>query len=276
MSKKFIDIEKAIHSKNPTLLKWMPGFVLSYIKKVTHETWMNEVLGRINHLKGIDFVNGIIEEFELEVELIGEEKIPKEGGVIIAANHPLGGMDGIALMYALGKIRPDIRFLVNDLLMAFENFEPLFVPVNKLGRNSQDTLAKIEEAYADNFAVLVFPAGLVSRKSGTGIRDLQWKKSFITKAKKYKKDILLCFIEGKNSNFFYNLADWRKKLGVKANVEMFYLVDEMYKQRGQKVKIRIGEQIAFESLTNENSDAKWAEILKEKVYEFGSKNGKRS
>ncbi|SHO59479.1 1-acyl-sn-glycerol-3-phosphate acyltransferase [Algoriphagus zhangzhouensis] len=276
MSKKFIDIEKAIHSKNPTLLKWMPGFVLSYIKKVTHETWMNEVLDRINHLKGIDFVNSIIEEFELEVELIGEEKIPKEGGVIIAANHPLGGMDGIALMYALGKIRPDIRFLVNDLLMAFENFEPLFVPVNKLGRNSQETLAKIEEAYADNFAVLVFPAGLVSRKSGNGIRDLQWKKSFITKAKKYKKDILLCFIEGKNSNFFYNLADWRKKLGVKANVEMFYLVDEMYKQRGQKVKIRIGEQIPFESLTNENSDAKWAEILKEKVYEFGSKNGKRS
>lgn len=276
MSKKFIDIEKAIHSKNPTLLKWMPRFVLSYIKKVTHETWMNEVLDRINHLKGIDFVNSIIEEFELEVELIGEEKIPKEGGVIIAANHPLGGMDGIALMYALGKIRPDIRFLVNDLLMAFENFEPLFVPVNKLGRNSQETLAKIEEAYADNFAVLVFPAGLVSRKSGNGIRDLQWKKSFITKAKKYKKDILLCFIEGKNSNFFYNLADWRKKLGVKANVEMFYLVDEMYKQRGQKVKIRIGEQIPFESLTNENSDAKWAEILKEKVYEFGSKNGKRS
>lgn len=276
MSKKFIDIEKAIHSKNPTLLKWMPGFVLSYIKKVTHETWMNEVLDRINHLKGIDFVNSIIEEFELEVELIGEEKIPKEGGVIIAANHPLGGMDGIALMYALGKIRPDIRFLVNDLLMAFENFEPLFVPVNKLGRNSQETLAKIEEAYADNFAVLVFPAGLVSRKSGNGIRDLQWKKSFITKAKKYKKDILLCFIEGKNSNFFYNLADWRKKLGVKANVEMFYLVDEMYKQRGQKVKIRIGEQIPFESLTNENSDAKWAEILKEKVYEFGSENGKRS
>lgn len=276
MSKKFIDIEKAIHSKNPTLLKWMPRFVLSYIKKVTHETWMNEVLDRINHLKGIDFVNSIIEEFELEVELIGEEKIPKEGGVIIAANHPLGGMDGIALMYALGKIRPDIRFLVNDLLMAFENFEPLFVPVNKLGRNSQETLAKIEEAYADNFAVLVFPAGLVSRKSGNGIRDLQWKKSFITKAKKYKKDILLCFIEGKNSNFFYNLADWRKKLGVKANVEMFYLVDEMYKQRGQKVKIRIGEQIPFESLTNENSDAKWAEILKEKVYEFGSENGKRS
>lgn len=276
MSKKFIDIENAIHSKNPKLLKWIPGFVLSYIKKVTHETWMNEVMSRIGHLKGIEFVNALMEEFDLDVELIGKEKLPEKGGIIIAANHPLGGLDGIALMYALGKIRPDIRFLVNDLLMTFDNFEPLFVPVNKHGRNSQDSLAKIEEAYANDFAVLVFPAGLVSRKSGKGIRDLQWKKSFITKAKKYKKDILLCFIEGKNSKFFYNLADWRKKLGVQANVEMFYLVDEMYKQRGQKVKIRVGEQIPFESLTKENSDAKWAEILKEKVYEFGSENGKRS
>lgn len=276
MSKKFIDIENAINSKNPKLLKWIPGFVLSYIKKVTHESWMNEVLNRIGHLKGIEFVNALMEEFELDVELIGKEKIPEKGGIIIAANHPLGGLDGIALMYALGKIRPDIRFLVNDLLMTFDNFEPLFVPVNKHGKNSQESLARIEEAYAEDFAVLVFPAGLVSRKSGKGIKDLQWKKSFITKAKKYKKDILLCFIEGKNSKFFYNLADWRKKLGVQANVEMFYLVDEMYKQRGQKVKIRVGEQIPFESLSKENSDAKWAEILKEKVYEFGSENGKRS
>jgi putative hemolysin len=273
MSKKFIDIENAIHSKNPKLLKWIPGFVLSYIKKVTHETWMNEVLNRIGHLKGIDFVNALMEEFELEVELIGEEKIPRKGGVIIAGNHPLGGLDGIALMYALGKIRSDIRFLVNDLLMTFDNFEPLFVPVNKHGRNSLDSLAKIEEVYSEDYAVLVFPAGLVSRKSGKGIKDLQWKKSFITKAKKYKKDVLLCFIEGKNSNFFYNLANWRKKLGVKANVEMFYLVDEMYKQRGQKVTIKVGEQISFESFTKEKTDTQWAEKLKEKVYELGSKNG---
>ena len=156
MSKKFIDIEKAIASKNPSLLKWMPGFVLSYIKRVTHESWMNGIMDRIGHLKGLDFVNALIEEFEMEVELIGEEKVPREGGVIIAANHPLGGMDGIALMYALGRIRTDIRFLVNDLLMTFDNFNPIFVPVNKHGRNSQETLDKIEEVYSEDFAVLIF------------------------------------------------------------------------------------------------------------------------
>ncbi|SFN79037.1 Acyltransferase [Algoriphagus ornithinivorans] len=272
MSKKFIDIEKAIASKNPSLLKWMPGFVLSYIKRVTHESWMNGIMDRIGHLKGLDFVNALIEEFEMDVELIGEEKVPREGGVIIAANHPLGGMDGIALMYALGRIRTDIRFLVNDLLMTFDNFNPIFVPVNKHGRNSQETLDKIEEVYSKDFAVLIFPAGLVSRKIDGEIKDLQWKKSFIAKSKKYKKDILLSFIEGGNSKFFYNLANWRKKLGIKANLEMFYLADEMYKQRGQKVKIRIGERIKYQTFTDEKSDAQWADQMKEKVYELGSKN----
>lgn len=276
MSKQTIDIEKAIQSKNPGLLKWLPAFVLNYIKKVTHESWLNSILERHGHLKGMDFVNAVIEEMELEVELEGAEQIPKTGGVIIAANHPLGGLDGVALMYALGKIRTDIRFLVNDLLMTFDNFEPIFVPVNKHGKNSQGGLAKIEEVYANDYAVLIFPAGLVSRKSPTGIRDLQWKKSFISKSKKYKKDILLSFIDGKNSNFFYNLANWRKKLGVKVNLEMFYLVDEMYKQRGRKVTIRMGERIPYQSFTSDKTDSQWADIIKEKVYELGSQNGKRS
>ena len=116
MSRKFIDIEKAIASKNPKILKWMPGFLLNYIKRVTHESWLNEVLEKHLDKKGLDFADALIEEFEVEVVLHGVENIPKEGGVILAANHPLGGMDGIAFVHAVGKIRPDIRFLVNDLL----------------------------------------------------------------------------------------------------------------------------------------------------------------
>ncbi len=272
MSSKFIDIEKAIQTKNPSLLKWMPRFMLAYIKKVVHEDWLNDVLGRNENRKGMDFVDALIEEFQMEVELVGGENIPKTGGVIIASNHPLGGMDGIAMMHAMGKIRPDIRFLVNDLLMTFDNFEPIFVPVNKLGKNSQETLDKIEKVYSDDCAVLIFPAGLVSRKLEGGIRDLPWKKSFVTKAKKYKKDILPCFIGGNNSNFFYNLAFWRKKIGIKANIEMFYLVDEMYKQRGQKVVIRVGEKISYSSLDSTRTDAQWAEKLKDEVYELGLKH----
>lgn len=271
MSKKFIDIEKAIDSKNPTLLKWMPGFMLNYIKRVTHEAWMNEVLEKVDHLHGIDYANGLIRELNIEVELVGAENIPKTGGIIIAANHPLGGIDGIALMQAIGKVRTDMRFLVNDLLMAFKNFHPLFIPINKHGKNSVDTLAAIESAYSESYAVLIFPAGLVSRKDESGIRDLQWKKSFVSKAKKYKKDILPCFVGGKNSNFFYNLAYWRKKIGIKANIEMFYLADELYKQQGQKVVITVGEQVSYQSLNSSKTDGQWADHLKDVVYELGKK-----
>ncbi|WP_296705448.1 1-acyl-sn-glycerol-3-phosphate acyltransferase [Algoriphagus sp.] len=269
MPEKFIDVKKVIADKNPKLLKWMPGFVLSYIRKVIHEDWLNEIMGRIHHLKGLDFVNAVIEEFNIEVELIGEENIPKSGGVIIAANHPLGGMDGIALMYAVGKIRKDIRFLVNDLLMSFENFQPIFVPVNKLGKNSQKNLDNIDRVYAQEYVVMVFPAGLVSRKSPEGVRDLLWKKSFISKAKKYQKDIIPCFIEGKNSKFFYNLANWRKKIGIQANIEMFYLADEMYQQQGKKVKIRLGEAFKHIDLDKSKTDAQWSDHIKKLVYKLG-------
>jgi putative hemolysin len=272
MAKKYIDIEKAIASKNPALLKWMPGFVLAYIKHVAHEDWMNVVMNKVGELHGLEFVDGLIRELEIDVQLVGGENIPIDKGVIIAANHPLGGIDGIALINAVGKIRPDIRFLVNDLLMQFENFQPLFIPINKHGKNSTEVMMSMDKAYEGNFAMMIFPAGLVSRKDQDDIRDLQWKKSFITKAKKFKKDILPCFIGGKNSKFFYNLAFWRKKIGVKANIEMFYLADELYKQQGQKVVITIGEKFSYQSLDSSKTDGQWADTLKELVYELGKKN----
>lgn len=272
MSKKFIDIEKAIHSKKPQLLQWMPGFVLKYIKRVTHEEWLNSVLIKHLNLKGLDFAEALIKEFEMDVKLVGGENIPKSGGVILASNHPLGGMDGIAFMHAIGKIRPDVRFLVNDLLMSFDNFDPIFVPVNKHGSNSKNASQRIEEAYANGHAVLVFPAGLVSRKQDGVIKDLQWKKSFISKAKKYHLEVIPCHIEGKNSEFFYNLANWRKKLGVKANIEMFWLVDEMYKQRGKKVEIRVGKPISPDFFTTEKTEIQWAEYLKNLVYQLGERH----
>lgn len=272
MPKKFIDVEKAINSKNPALLKWMPGFVLNYIKRVTHEEWMNDVMSRVADLEGLEFVDGLIRELEIDVVLKGGDHIPKEGGVVIASNHPLGGIDGIALMHAVGKFRPDMRFLVNDLLMQFKNFKPLFIPINKHGKNSVGALESLDKAYSGEYVVMVFPAGLVSRKSDEGIRDLQWKKSFITRAKKNKKDILPCFVGGKNSKFFYNLAYWRKKIGIKANIEMFYLADELYKQRGQKVVITIGDRISYGSFDSSRTDAQWADYLKEVVYELDKKN----
>lgn len=269
--KPFIEIDKVIQNKNPKLYKWLPSFVLSYIKRIAHEKDINQVMYNIGHLQGFDFVNALVGEFGVQVELTGAENIPLDEPVIFAANHPLGGMDGIAFMYALGKYRTDIRFLVNDILTNIKNFEPIFIPVNKHGSNSRDVSRLIEETYAGNHAVLVFPAGLVSRKQTHGIEDLDWHKSFVSKAKRYKKNIVPVYIEGKNSNFFYNLARFRKQIGIQANVEMFYLADEMFSQRGKKVTIHVGKPISYEYFDKSKTESAWAAEVKKAVYQLAPK-----
>lgn len=268
---KLIDVKKAIASKNPKLLKFLPAFILRYIKRVLHEDELNDANNRFSKYYELDFVDCAIKEFGVNVKVNGGENIPKEGGVILAANHPLGALDGIAFMKAVGAHRKDIRFLVNDLLMAIKNFGQLFIPVNKHGRNSGDYIETIDKVYSSSNCLLIFPAGLVSRRQkGRVIEDLVWKKSFISKAVLNKKNIVPVYIEGRNSSFFYNLAYWRKKIGIKANVEMFYLVDEMYKQNNKTLTFIFGEPISWQTFTPDHRDEYWAEKVKHHVYALKS------
>jgi putative hemolysin len=268
---KLIDIEKTIASKNPRLLKFLPNFLLRYIKRVLHVNELNEAIVRNANRYEHDFVDAAMEEFGVNFKVVGEQNIPKQGGVIIAANHPLGALDGIAFMKVVGTYRKDFRFLVNDLLLTLKNFGKLFVPVNKHGRNSSDYINTFDEVYSSDECVMVFPAGLVSRRQKARVvKDLAWKKSFISQAILNKKNIVPVFIEGRNSNFFYNLAYWRKKLGIKANVEMFYLVDEMYSQKGKTLTFIIGEPISWQTFTPDHRDEYWAERMKRHVYALQS------
>jgi putative hemolysin len=270
-SEKFINVEKAIASKNPRLLKALPGFLLKYIKRTIHENDLNEAIYRHRDKHGYEIVKAAMEVFGAHTDVKGEENIPVEGGVIMAANHPLGGLDGIAFMKVVGHYRKDIRFFVNDLLMALKNFAPIFVPVNKHGRNSAEYTQKFEEVYASDRCILIFPAGLVSRRQKGGIiEDLVWKKSFITKAVQYKKNIIPVFIDGHNSSFFYNLAYWRKKIGIKANLEMFYLVDEMYRQKGKTITFIFGDPISWETFSKDQPAEYWSERVKQHVYALKS------
>lgn len=268
---KLIDIEKAIASKNPKLIKFLPAFILRYIKRVLHEKELNHANNRYSHLYELDFVDAAIKEFGVNINTTGGENIPKKGGVIMAANHPLGALDGIAFMKVVGAYRKDIRFLVNDLLLALKNFGSIFVPVNKHGRNSPEYVDTIDKMYSSSNCLLIFPAGLVSRRQEKGkVEDLIWRKSFITKAVQNKKNVIPVFIEGKNSNFFYNLAYWRKKTGIKANIEMFYLVDEMYKQKDKTLTFIIGQPISWQTFTSNHRDEYWAEKVKQHVYALKS------
>lgn len=265
---KFIQVREVIRKKSPGMAKWIPSPLISYLERTIHEDDINDIMYRFRDLMGLDFVDALIHDLGLEVILEGAENIPQDENVIFASNHPLGGLDGIAFMHVIGKYRRDVKFIVNDILLNIRNLEPLFVGVNKLGGQDKGALAAIEDAYGGDHALLVFPAGLVSRKIHGEIVDLEWKKSFISKAKKYKKDVIPVFIEGKNSNFFYNLSNWRNRFGVKFNLEMLYLADEFFAQRNQRIVIKIGKKIPYTYFDTSKNERQWAAEIKQHVYEL--------
>ncbi|MEO9477271.1 MAG: 1-acyl-sn-glycerol-3-phosphate acyltransferase [Cyclobacteriaceae bacterium] len=266
--KKYIDVEQAIRDKNKNLARWMPGFILNYIKRIVHEDDLNGGMARVGHFEGLDFVNASLNFFNARVEAHGIENIPQTGGCILASNHPLGGLDGMAFMKAVSQTRTDMKFLVNDILMNIKNLHAVFLPVNKHGTNPRKGLQLIDEAYASDEATLIFPAGLVSRKIDGQIQDLQWHKSFIGKAIQHKKDIIPVYIDGKNSSFFYNLSRLRSRLGIKANIEMFYLADEMFKQSGKTIKVFFGKPIPYTHFDKSKNQKEWAETVRKKAYQL--------
>ncbi len=273
--KKAIDIEEIIRGKNPRLYRLLPDFLLRYIKRKIHEDAVNDCLWINRDKFGFEFNRACLDYVGTTVTWEGLEHIPATGGAIIAANHPLGGLDGMALVHAVSQRRKDCKFIVNDILTNMKNFGDLFIGVNKVGASAGETLRKVEAFYESDGVVIIFPAGLVSRKQDGEVKDLEWKKSFITKAIQYNKPIIPAYIGGQNSKFFYNFALWRKRLGIKVNIEMFFLADEMVKQRGQHIKIKFGPPIYPESLDKPRprTHLQYAQEVKDAVYKMGEKNG---
>ncbi|HPD65765.1 MAG TPA: 1-acyl-sn-glycerol-3-phosphate acyltransferase [Bacteroidia bacterium] len=265
---KFIDVEKVIGSKSEKFLRIVPKFIIRYLKRILHEDEINSALNRNADKKGLDFVNEILIEFGTKIKVVNESNIPRTQKAIVASNHPLGGLDGLALMKVVGKFNPNIRFLVNDLLLNLENLKEIFIPINTLGRTTKETAMLLRKIYESDNLILNFPFGLVSRKRRGRIEDLEWKKSFITKAREYQRDIIPVYIDGKNSNFFYTLANVRKRLGIKLNLEMFLLVNEMYRQCSKLITISFGKPISYKTFDNRYSDADWAEKLRRHVYQM--------
>ncbi len=261
----FIDVERIIASKSKRALKYTPKFIISYLKKIVHQDYVNNFL-RIHQDKiGLDFVKAVLDEFHVKLKVDGLEFIDLTKKYIISANHPIGSLDGLALMDVVGKIRKDIIFPVNDLLMNLPNLKPLFIPVNKHGSNIENARI-IDEAFSSNVLMLYFPAGLVSRKKKGIVEDLEWKKTFIRKSRDYFRDVIPVYIEGENSDFFYQLANWRQRLGIKMNIEMLYLADEMFKQDGNEIKIKFGRPISYQTFDRTKKDIEWADMVKQQVY----------
>lgn len=260
-----IDLENVIAGKSPRLLKMIPGFMLRYLKRVIHQDQLNGLLWKHRNLYGHEFLRAILVDFGVNIKVTGRENLLLSERFVAASNHPLGGLDGMALMQEIGKTRPDVITPVNDFLMLLPNMAPLFIPVNKHGTNASN-IALFDQTFKSDRAILYFPAGLCSRKISGKIVDLEWKKTFLSKARKFDRDILPVHVSGRNSGFFYNLANLRKRIGLKANIEMLYLVDEMFKQHDKDIIITFGKPIPIDVFDKRHTDAQWADKLKQYIY----------
>ncbi len=263
-----IDLDKILRGKAPKHYRKIPRFLISYLKRIVHQEDINGILERNSGLEGVPFMHALVEkEFHLTLKLKGEENIPSEGRFVFASNHPLGGLDGICLSSVVGdKFNGKIKYLVNDILYYIDPLKPIFVPINKYGAQAKTSANAINEAYASDNQVITFPAGLCSRKTGGVIMDLEWTKSFIIKAVEFQRDVIPVHFEGKNSRFFYNLANLRKASGIKFNFELVYLPDEMYKNSNQTFTITFGKPIPWQTFDKSKTAAEWAQFVKEEVY----------
>src|SRR5574344_1826253 len=217
-----IDVEKVIAAKSPSLSKRIPKFIIRYLKKIVHQDEINDMLTQFGDTKGVEFAANVLKYLNVTYTPHNIDRLDPEGRYIFVSNHPLGGFDGMVLITIIGAIYPDVKFVVNDLLMFIKPLEPIFLPVNKFGKMSKNYADLINSSYSSNTQILNFPAGLCSRLIKGKITDLEWKPSFIKKATEYNRDIVPIYFSGRNSGFFYRLAKLRKFLGIKFNIEMMY------------------------------------------------------
>ena len=267
-----IDIDRILREKAPSKAKYVPGFVVSYLKRIIHQDELNEFLVRSQGKVGVEFLEACMEFLDAHLDVRGMENLPDDGRLCtFVSNHPLGGQDGISLGYMLGKHYDGrVKYLVNDLLMNLHGLAPLCIPINKTGRQAKDFPLQVEAGFSSDNHIIMFPAGLCSRRQQGVIKDLEWKKTFVVKSVQHQRDVVPIHFEGRNSDFFYNLANLCKTLGIKFNIAMLYLADEMLKNRHKTFRVTIGKPIPWQTFDKSRTPSQWAAYVQDLVYRLPS------
>ena len=271
-----IDVSKVLKNKMPDRYRYIPRFVVKWLERIIHQDELNALLLKNGDKEGIDFADAILKDLEITTEIIGNDNLPPAGSgrYIFVSNHPLGGLDGISLIALLGHQYDRIKFIVNDMLMQITPFRSVFLPANKVGKQSRKTAEEINEAMSGSEQIATFPAGLCSRRQPNGeIQDLKWTKGFISKSIEFQRDIIPIYFDGLNSDFFYRMAHLRERIGIKFNIEMILLPGEVFKNRGMKFTIYIGKPIKWETLTTDGrAPLEIAQSIKNVVYSLKTNN----
>lgn len=270
--KETIDIDKILVSKMGNKAKFVPRPFISWLKRIIHQDEVNKYLWESRHLSGTEWLEECVRYLDMTIELVGEENLPKKDDgrlYTFVSNHPLGGEDGVALGAIIGRhYDGQFRYLVNDLLMNLPGLAPVCIPINKTGNQSRNFPAMVEAGFKSDNHMLMFPAGICSRKRGEEIRDIAWKKTFITKSVEYQRDVVPIHFGGQNSPFFYKLANFSDKYVKKVNLAMLFLVDEMYKNVHKTFRVAIGKPIPWQTFDKSKTATQWAQYVQDIVYEL--------
>ncbi|PUE66100.1 lysophospholipid acyltransferase family protein [Arcobacter caeni] len=270
-----INIQKEIERKFPNIEKkenFLKKSLFKIAKKIVHEDSINEFLSQNSHLKGFEFVDAVLDYFDFDYTVSSNDlqNIPSSGKVVIIANHPLGGLDALCLLRLIGQVRKDVRIIANDFLEGFEALNSLFITINnyKLKQSTSD-IKKIYEALNNEEALIIFPAGEVSRATTKGIKDPNWNKGFLNFAQNSNAPILPIFLDAKNSKTFYTISIINKTFST------LLLSNEMFNKKSKRIAIKIGQIIPNENITPKGIDKKFLlNLYKKHLYSL--KKGKKS
>jgi 1-acyl-sn-glycerol-3-phosphate acyltransferase len=266
VNEKVIDIRKEFKESDSPFFRSLPRFIVKAVEKIICQDGINDTINRSSDKTGAPFVKDVLKGWNIEVKVSGGEKIPAEGRFIFASNHPVGGIDALAFFSMIYDHFPVVISPVNSLLSRIPNLEPLILAINAFGKNSRETVVRLEELFESDAQIMIFPAGEVSRKKKGIISDKAWQKTFITKAVQHNRDIIPVHISGRNSALFYAVANMREALGIKMFLESLLLPGEMMNQRNSSITLTIGDVIRWQTFTSQKSPMEWAQAVRNIVY----------
>ena len=243
-----LQVEQLIADKSPQFFEKSPLITkptLSLLKRLFHETEVNEFLEHNGDCIGFEFIDRVLDHFNFgyQVSQVDRRNIPAVGRTLIVANHPLGALDGLAILRLIGEIRPDVKIVANDLLLGFDALKGLVLPVDNIGgKTGRSQLKAIMDCLHREEAVIIFPAGEVSRLSPSGVKDLAWNSSYLKIAQKTNSPLLPVHIGGRNSMLFYT-SSW-----VYRPLSTVQLANEMFRQRNRRIPMQVGQPIPIQEL----------------------------
>lgn len=269
---KTIDLDRILHDKMGSKARYVPRMAITWLKHIAHEDEVNDFLWKHRDIQGTPWLEACVKYLDMKLELVGTENLPdpNDGKLYTFVScHPLGGIDGVALGSIIGRHYDSrFRYLVNDLLMNLPGLAPLCIGINKTGKQARDFPCMVEAGFQSDNHILMFPAGLCSRKINGEIHDIPWTKTFISKSVEYHRDVVPIHFGGRNSERFYRIANLCKALHLKFNVAMLFLVDEMYRQRHKSFRVAFGKPIPWQTFDKSKTPKEWARIVEDEVYKL--------